>query len=39
MAKPKRTYKLKWRSKRANHGRKPNRGRDHHEIRRSMHTK
>ncbi|MCG3133882.1 MAG: hypothetical protein HMLKMBBP_01148 [Planctomycetes bacterium] len=28
MGKRKRTYKLKWRSKKANHGRKPCRGRD-----------
>ncbi len=28
MAKRKRTYKLSWRSKKANHGRKPCRGRD-----------
>ena len=28
MARPRRIYKLKWRSKKANHGRKPTRGRD-----------
>jgi hypothetical protein len=28
MARPRRNYKLKWRSKKANHGRKPTRGRD-----------
>ena len=28
MAKKRRTYKLKWRSKKANHGRKPCRGHD-----------
>ena len=28
MAKRRRIYKLKWRSKKANHGRKPGRGRD-----------
>jgi len=28
MAKDRRIYKLKWRSKKANHGRKPCRGRD-----------
>ena len=28
MAKKRRIYKLKWRSKKANHGRKPARGRD-----------
>ncbi len=28
MSKRKRTYKLAWRSRRANHGRKPCRGRD-----------
>jgi len=28
MAKVRRIYKLKWRSKKANHGRKPCRGRD-----------
>ena len=36
MAKIRRTYKLKWRSKRANHGRKPNKGRDRVNIKRSM---
>jgi hypothetical protein len=28
MAKKRRIFKLKWRSKKANHGRKPARGRD-----------
>jgi hypothetical protein len=28
MAKRRRIYKLSWRSKKANHGRKPGRGRD-----------
>ena len=28
MARPRRIYKLKWRSKKANHGRKPTRGRN-----------
>ena len=28
MARPRRNYKLKWRSKKANHGRKPTRGRN-----------
>jgi hypothetical protein len=39
MAKRKRTYMLKWRSKRANHGVKPNRGRNRGRIRRSMNVK
>jgi hypothetical protein len=33
MAKRKRTAKLTWRNKRANHGRKPTRGRTTREIR------
>jgi hypothetical protein len=36
MAKPKRTYKLKWRSKKANHGVKPNCGRNPGRIKRSL---
>jgi hypothetical protein len=36
MAKRRRTYKLKWRCKKANHGVKPNLGRDPCRIKRSM---
>ena len=36
MAKIRRTYKLKWRAKKANHGVKPNCGRDKSRIKRSM---